>query len=325
MRIFFITVLLITIWGCKQIHNQESAHFKQTKNWFFWSVEWHPSKDQFVVGGSNDSFLVLFSSSNLKQIKSYPHQGTITKTKWHPTKNTLAISVQDGKSNSTIFNLDNGDIVELDSITIEGARSIGWNHSGEMLAVGDNNGYITLYNEEGNLLNKIDTGQKGIMSLDWHPKENLIVAVGEKITLYDFQLDKQKHIKPRNEDILMLCAAWHPSGEFFVTGDYGDSIDHYPPLLQYWTYEGQRIKAIQESKAEIRNISWSDDGALLATASEKIRLYDINGNLIAEEKSEDLLWGIDWNKDSSKLVATDVKGKILFWDRSLKSLSEIEY
>ena len=141
--------------------------------------------------------------------------------------------------------------------------------------------------------------------------------------MYNYKSDSLKNIEDRKEDILMLCVDWHPNGKFFVTGDYGDFIDHYPPLLQYWTYSGQRIKAIEESKAEYRNIKWSGDGDLLATASEKIRLWNKDGDLVAEDTTKNLLWGIDWNNDDSKLVVTDEKRKILFWDRNLNRLTEL--
>lgn len=316
-------LIISTNWGCKQPQNEESRDFEKNDRWWFWSVGWHPNKDQFVVGGTQDT-LRLFSANNFQLLKNYPYKGTITKTKWHPTKNKLAISVQDGKSNSTILTLDNDQRIELDSITIDGARAIGWNHAGDLLAVGDYEGYITLFDEKGTFLQRINTNQKAIIGLDWHPHENLIVAVGEKITLYHCEVDSLTHIEDRSEEILMLCVAWHPNGTFFVTGDYGDFEYHYPPLLQYWTYDGQRIQAIEESKAEFRNMKWSGDGELLATASEKIRLWNKEGELVAEATTDNLLWGIDWNKDASTLVATDEKGKIIFWDRNLIRLTELQ-
>jgi WD40 repeat protein len=165
------------------------------------------------------------------------------------------------------------------------------------------------------------------MGLDWHPNENLIVAVGEKITLYDYESDNLRHINDRNEEIevLMLCVAWHPAGKIFVTGDYGDFQYQYPPLLQYWTYDGERIISIEESKAEYRNLKWSSDGELLATASEKIRLWNVDGDLVGEKATQNLLWGIDWNKEDNTIVTTDEGGSIIFWDRNLNISNEIKH
>lgn len=325
MRVFLIIILMSTIWGCIQSPTEEDQNSVENAGWFFWSVDWHPYKNQIVAGASNDTFFKLLSSDKLQLLKNYPYQGTITQTKWHPHKNKLAISVQDGKSNSIILNLDNEDIVELDSVSADGARALGWNPSGDLLAVGDYDGFINIFNEKGTFLKRIHTNQKGIIGLDWHPDENLIVAVGEKITLYHYALDSLKNLEDRSEEILMLSVAWHPNGEFFVTGDYGDFEYHYPPLLQYWTYQGERIKAIEKSKAEYRNLAWSKDGELLATTSEKIRLWTHDGSLVAEKNVPDLLWGLSWNKEGTKLASTDTKGRITIWDTDLTKLEEVKY
>lgn len=314
--------------GARQAAQEERLHLEDPTPWYFWSVDWHPHKDQFVVGGSNDTFFKLLSSTDYTELESYPYQGTITQTKWHPTQNKLAISVQDGKSKSIIVDLDHHKRIELDTITNDGARAIGWNHSGDLLAVGDYEGFLTIFDQEGHVLKRVQTHQKGIIGLDWHPSENLIVAVGEKITLYHYSLDRIEHIDSRDEEnrtVLMLSVAWHPNGTFFVTGDYGDFQYHYPPLLQYWSYEGKRIKAIADSKAELRSMAWSSDGELLATASDKVRLWDKEGELVAEASPQSLLQGIDWSEDDSQLVATDDQKRIILWDRKLSLLKEWQY
>lgn len=325
MRVIIALIFSISFLGCNQSSKEEIKNQERKERWFFWAVDWHPTKKQLVVGGSNDSFLKLFSTENFQEIKSLPFMGTITKTQWHPTENKVAIAVQDGKSKLAILNFGDDIKIELDSITSDGARAIGWNKTGHLLAVGDNEGFLTFFDQQGEFLRKIDTEQKGLMSLDWHPEENIIVTVGEKISLYDYETDSLKHFEDRKEEILMLSVAWNPNGEFFATGDYGDYINHYLPLLQYWTYDGERIIAIEKSKAEYRSLKWSSDGELLATASEKIRLWTKDGELVNEKSAENLLWGLDWNKDNNRLVTTDDKGKIIFWTKDLKIVKELAY
>jgi len=321
-KILFVLIAILIV-GC--IKNQKKPVTQtEKKDWWLWAANWHPNGDEIVVGGTQDT-LRLFSTTESRLLKNYPVEGTITKVKWHPTENILAFSVQGGKSKTSVFDIDTGKRIELDSINEFGVRAIGWNTNGEFLAVGDYDGIIGIYDKGGKFVKRIPTEQKAIIGLDWHPSQDIIVAVGEKITLYDLSLDSLRHIKHRENDVLMLCVEWHPSGELFVTGDYGDFQYNYPPYLQFWSANGEKLKTVEKSKAEYRNLKWSKDGTLLATASEKLRLWDRNGDLVLEKSVPNLLWGIDWNRDDSEMVTTDEKGLIHIWDRNLNKIDELKY
>ena len=316
-----IILSLIFIYACKE--RQETAETDRD-NWWLWTADWNPNNDHISVGGTQDT-LRLFSSESYQLVENIPLRGTITKTKWHPIKNKLAISMQNEKSKSLILDPISKEQIVLDSLDESGARAIGWNNKGELLAVGDYSGFLIIYNESGGIIKRINTKQKGLIGLDWHPEKNIITVVGERISIYDFDNDSIYDIKPRKEDVLMLCVAWNPNGEFFVTGDYGDFEKDYPPLLQFWSASGENLRNIDKSKAEFRNLKWSKDGKILATASESLRLWNENGDLLIESESRNLLWGIDWNKLDSKIVTTDEKGKIIIWDRELNQIQELKY
>jgi WD40 repeat protein len=309
----------ILIYGCKE--NGKTVETER-ENWWLWTANWN--KNQISVGGTQDT-LRLFSSETYQLADNIPLRGTITKTKWHPIKNKLAISMQDEKSKSLILDPISREQIVLDSLDESGARAIGWNNKGELLAVGDYSGFLNIYNESGGIVKRIKTNQKGLIGLDWHPEKNIITVVGERISIYDFENDSIYDFKPRKEDVLILCVAWNPNGEFFVTGDYGDFEKAYPPLLQFWSVNGENLRNIDKSKSEFRNIKWSKDGKILATASESLRLWNENGDLLKESESENLLWGIDWNKSDNKIVTTDEKGKIIIWDKELNQIQELKY
>jgi len=122
----------------------------------------------------------------------------------------------------------------------------------------------------------------------------------------------------------MLCVEWHPSGEFFVTGDYGDFIQDYSPLLIFWDKDGRKIREIEKSKAEYRNLKWTRQGDLLATASDKVRTWTKEGDLIKERNMGSLLWGIDWNDKDEKIVVSSEDGKVFILNRDLKKLTSLE-
>lgn len=317
--ILLLSFLLI----CACAESRDTAEIERG-DWWLWSANWNPNNAQISVGGTQDT-LRIFSSESYQLLNNIPLSGTITKTEWHPIKNRLAIAMQGEESRSLILDPGSMEQIVLDHLDPSGTRAIGWNHSGELLATGDYSGFLNIYDESGRLLKQINTEQKGLIGLDWHPSENIIVAVGELISIYNFHQDSIRNIKPREEDVLMLCVAWNPNGEFFATGDYGDFEYNYPPLLQYWSADGENLRNIRLSEHEYRNMKWSSDGKTLATASESLRLWNENGDLLQEIKSENLLWGVDWNASDSKIVTTDEKGEVTIWDKELRQIKRFTF
>lgn len=300
------------------IGNNVSAQNTINKK-ILWTTDWNPNGKYIAVGGNVDS-LHIYLSNNLQLFKSYPIKNTITSLKWHPHQNLLAIGTQTSKNKVGILNFDSGNIIELEGISPEGARGIDWNFSGEFLAVADNDGQIAIFGVDGGLIRKIQhDNTKGITSIDWHPKKNIFITVGDKIRIYDISGTLLKTIVHRNEETLLLCVAWHKSGEYFVTGDYGDNTYKHKPLLQFWNKKGDLIKSINISKGEYRNIIWNPKGNRLASASDAVRIWDKKGKLLHEgSSSKDYLWGISWNMNGSRIVTSSTEQRVIIWDNKAR-------
>jgi len=85
-------LVLSSLFGCQHQTKPDNTKTNQDRPYFYWAVDWHPNKNQIVVGGTQDT-LRLLSSRDFKVLKNIPYKGTITKAKWHPKKNKLAVSV----------------------------------------------------------------------------------------------------------------------------------------------------------------------------------------------------------------------------------------
>ncbi len=302
---------------------QTSAQNTLTKE-ILWTTDWSPNGKYIAIGGNVDT-LKIYSGSNLKTYKSLPIKNTITRVKWHPTKNIIAVSTQNSEDKASIINLDNNEKIELDGISTEGARGIDWNYTGEYLAVADNEGQILIYNIKGNLIRKFvnqSNSTKSVTAIDWHPKKNILTTVTDKIRFYDIEGNLIKSIKHRPEDVMLLSIAWHNSGDFFVTGDYGDEKDK--SLLQYWNGQGELIRSIDISKGEYRNLAWNPKGNRLASASDALRIWDTQGNLISEGNSKDYIWGVSWNEQGSKIITSSLEQRIILWNNKAKRIIAIE-
>lgn len=283
-----------------------------------WTADWSPNGEYIAIGGNVDS-LKIYNKGNLKIHKSIPVKNTITRIKWHPSINIIAVTTQMSNEKSFIFNFETNEKIELSGISPDGARGIDWNYTGEYLAVADNDGQILLYDINGKLLRKFVNEvnlTKAITAIDWHSKKNILTTVTDKIRFFDIEGNLLKSIRHRQENVMLLSIAWHKTGDFFVTGDYGDEKDK--SLLQYWNEQGELIKSIDISKGEYRNLAWNPKGDRLASASDLLRIWDTNGNLISKGNSKDNLWGVSWNEKGNRIITSSMEQKILVWNKKAK-------
>lgn len=301
--------------------NQITAQNSLTKE-ILWATDWCPNGKYIAIGGNVDS-LKIYSERNLKQYKSIPIKNTITRVKWHPAKNIIAVTTQLSDEKSFIFNLETNEKIELIGISSDGARGIDWNYTGGYLAIADNDGQILIYDIKGKLIRKfINENTKSITAIDWHPKKNVITTVSDKIRFFDIEGNLLKSIKHRQEEVILLSIAWHNTGDFFVTGDYGDEKDK--SLLQYWNEQGELIKTIDISKGEYRNLAWNPKGDRLASASDALRIWDTSGNLISEGNSKDYLWGVSWNEKGNRIITSSREQRIILWNKKAKRIKALE-
>jgi len=314
---FFVFLPLLIINLTHQAFGQNAVNKE-----ILWTTDWSPNGKYIAIGGNVDS-LKIYNNRNLKISWSIPVKNTITRVKWHPSINIIAVTTQMSGEKSFIFNFETNEKIELNGISADGARGIDWNYDGAYLAVADNDGQILIYDIKGKLIRKfVNENTKSITALDWHPKKNILTTVTDKIRFFDMEGNLLKSIKHRQEEVLLLSIAWHKTGDFFVTGDYGDEKDK--SLLQYWNEQGELLKTIDISKGEYRNLAWNSKGDKLASASDALRIWDIKGNLVSVGNSEDYLWGVSWNKKGNRILTSSLEQRIILWNKNAKRIITIE-
>lgn len=321
-RLLFLVGVIASLYSCQKITATSTSPKKLSG--ILWTADWRPDGRQIAIG-SNEGQVTFMTVEDREINTTYTLEGTVTTLNYHPEDPLIGMALQISKAPCIIYKYKNGTTIKLDSIAEAGARGMEWSPDGEHMAVGDNEGYLLIYTKSGELLKRIQADPKGITGLSWHPAGERIVTVGSRLTIYDRKTDSLAPIRPRKDNILMLSVAWHPSGEFFVTGDYGDYEKKLPVLLQFWNSEGRKIREIEGSKAEYRNMRWSPDGSLLATASDGIRIWDQDGNLLGHHKTDHALWGIDWSPDGTRLVATSGEGEVFIADKGLQRVEKVTF
>lgn len=300
----------------------------QDVNQTIWSADWSPG-DQYIAVGGVDSIVRILDPNTLRIKFSIKMNSWIHVVKWHPDGNILAIATLENYVQ--LLNIATGKILQLEGTG--GSRAIGWNYSGDILAVGDLDGNMKIFSKDGQVLKTIennyppDQGGTSFLALDWHPSQNIFVTSNFKIRIFDASGKELKTMDHNNPAAIVLCAAWNPKGKYFVIGDYGHNWEgeNVPSLLNFWNDKGELMKTIWGSKDEYRNISWNRSGSQLASASDVLRIWSSQGRLLfaSPAKQNQKLWGIDWNDGADKIVTTSNKGEVSIWTNHAKLLKTV--
>ena len=314
---YFIFILFLT----SNAFSQQKGYNNKT----LWTVAWSPDGKYIATGGNQDE-LKLFDANTFELIKTYPVKGVqLSRLKWHPFQNKLAVITQSKTFKAKILNLDDDTWIDLKGLK-SSMRALDWNFNGELLGVSELENFVSFFDKKGNRISRFKASEKGITGLDWHPKKNILVTVGTEVGVFNHLGDTLKRFKTRIKEPFLLCVEWHKSGKFFAVGDYGDLENAENKLVQFWTVKGEKLKQIKGSIAEYRNLRWNTKGTKLATASDALRIWNKKGELLSESKStDDYLWGIDWSPNGKYVVTSSRKGNIVIWDKKANKIKKLVY
>lgn len=277
-----------------------------------WTAQWS-ANDEYIAVGSSDSLLRIYAGDSYDLLQTFKMEGGVFRVRWHPSQPLLAVAAEG--EGSCILNVSTKQRTPLPLPGGTGSRAVVWNPTGDQVLMADCEGVFSLWSLSGALLGKHKKeNTMSYTAVDWHPEKAEWLAVSQKVRSITAKGELIKAIQVRPPEVLLLCVAWHPSGDFYVVGDYGNSDYEMPPLLQWRNAKGEVMFVSEISKAEYRNISWSPKGKTLATASDMLRVWSKKGKLLLESPSEHNLWGIDWSQDGKRIVTSDQEGVIGIWD-----------
>ena len=148
-----------------------------------WTVAWSPNDEYIAIGGSQGD-LKLFDGKTFELLRSYPVKDVIlSRLKWHPHQNKLAIITQSTSYKAKILDLDKNKWIELEGLE-SSLRGLDWNHNGELLAVSEFEGEISIFDSTGKRLSRFLADPKTVAGIDWHPTKNILTAVGSRIGIF---------------------------------------------------------------------------------------------------------------------------------------------
>ncbi|HEY0679639.1 MAG TPA: hypothetical protein VGD17_15245 [Chitinophagaceae bacterium] len=295
-----------------------------------WTAGWSHD-DKFVAAGFDNGELIVYETTTWKVVKKWNYNpAIIARVEWNPKFPILAVAAISHDEKNSIVQLY--DIVKNETIITHSkefqGRGVTWSPDGELVAFVGREGRIGIFTRAGKDVKTLSFRNPGsLFDIDWHPAKNIILAVEENIFLIDIKNDSLiSTIDDGSNNKGILCCQWHPSGNFFVTGDYGhESSGGEPSYVKYWDKNGTLIKMIREADFEYRNLRWSNDGKYLAASSNYLLILNDTGRLIRKTKFDsNNLWGVGWNSKADKIISNDQVGNVRISDTTGKILHELQ-
>lgn len=304
MRYIFLLYVFISLAPSTQ---------SQDINKILWAASWSPD-GQFIAVGGADKVLHIYDGKTYEWMRNDTFDLWIQRLSWHPHKNILAVAANGDAS--CLINFDEGYKIKLEGLKGVGTRAIAWNPGGDKVAIADYEGIVHIYHDDGEQISSFNKeNTKSYTGIAWHPKKDQLLLIGEYVREYSIDGTLLKKYLHRPHRVLLLSVSWHPSGNMYVLGDYGDPDANMPPMLQFYNPDHQLIRESLGSSSEYRNIAWSPDGSKLATAGNSLQLWSNSGDLLySSEDDEDNLWGIAFNPTGTKIVTSSEKGHIRVWN-----------
>ncbi len=287
------------------------------ENRILWAAEWKPDGTAFVVGGERT--LWEFNAETLVRRILVPptavqEEHIVTDIAWHPKEGRFALS---GYGFDGVFDHS---ARTWKTLNLDGGRGVTWSPSGDRLALTDaGDGHLRIWNADLQLHADMPRhgDAKGLTGVAWRPDGKELVTIGKYLTWHDEDGTVIRQIWHRPEAkerlCLLLCVTWHPSGDFFALGDYGNETDD--PVIQFWSKDGELKKQIDlPDSTEIRKLDWNAEGTLLVSASDALRVWSKSGELQHTYFAADTLWDAQWHPNQGRILTTSGRGGVTLWD-----------
>ncbi|TRU28466.1 MAG: hypothetical protein EWV92_21750 [Microcystis aeruginosa Ma_MB_S_20031200_S102] len=279
------------------------------------SVNFSPD-GQFIITASSDG-----------SAKIWGLQGEeITTLRGHQESVFTAVFSQDGKEVVTGSSDETAKIWQLNNLNQTRAdnTSVSINSQGNIIAVANKDGQITLLDSQGKKIREFTTKMRSIYSIAFHPDSNQIAITGRngKVQIWSKKGTMLQEFTASQVPIYSL--AFNGEGTAIITGtsegkvQYWHLSNHRPQLIKSWTVDDSIIY----------DLVFSPDHQKIATATRgKIKIWDLQGNLLKEIKTDSFpVYGVSFSPDGEKIAAISRDGTARRWDKdgNLRSEFKIE-
>lgn len=195
-----------------------------------------------------------------------------------------------------------------------GIKSVTFSPDGELLATGDTNGTVYLWQvASGQLLSFCRGHTSWVHSLSFSPDGKTLASgsTDQTIKLWDTHTGQCLKTLQGHTNVV-LSVAWNPNGQILASGSHDQTA-------KLWdTRTGKCCKTLQGHTNQVWSVAWSPDGQVLASGAhdQTVRLWNPNTGQCLKilQGHKSLVCSVAWNPDGQTLASGCYDQVVRLWD-----------
>ncbi|MEH2157802.1 NB-ARC domain-containing protein [Nostoc sp.] len=200
--------------------------------------------------------------------------------------------------------------------TFGGIFSIAFSPNGKLLATGDTNGEIRLYEVANSQQLMTCKGHAGwVWSVSFSPDGQVLASGGNDQTIKLWDVSTGQCFKTlEGHSGAVRSVTFSPDGQVLATGSDDQTV-------KLWNVStGKCLKILQEHGCSVWSVAFSSKGNMLATGNDdyKVRLWDINSSscIYTLEGHTQRVYSVNFSPDANTLASGSHDQTVKLWDIS---------
>lgn len=189
-----------------------------------------------------------------------------------------------------------------------GIRSLAYSPKGDRIALGGNDGTITLWSPTGKRLQTLSGQQGAIHALAFSPDGELLVSGSVDNTIKLWNQDGQLITALNHHGASVEGLAFSPDGRQFVSASHDKT-------LALWTRNGTLLETFKGHQAVIWDVAFSPDGTTIASAGadNTVLLWQVHNpfHRTLQGLPSDIFFKVIYSQDSKTIAIPDTSKKII--------------